>query len=236
MLFGPSVSGVADAKYCSVRSSGESQSSIDMASPSALYQAISVAEGVTSPETPNRDGRSAGFSRRSLSSFCETRHRSHCHSSRSHCSQLSSSSMQYALLLPFWLRPNSSPALIIGIPADSSSVPSRFRMALRREVTMSGRAVGPSTPWLKEWLSSVPSRLFSPLARLCFWLYVVRSARVKPSCAVTKFTLARGPRCCEKTWAEPASRLAMLPMPSDAIPCLRAFATSVSQKSRIRLR
>ncbi len=101
---------------------------------------------------------------------------------------------------------------------------------------MAWSRVGPSTPWLKEWLLSVPSRLFSPFPRLCFWLYAVRSAIVNPSCAVMKFTEAMGPRATEKTCEEPASRRAKPPMPWAATPVCRAEAMSVSQKSRARSR
>ena len=58
-------------------------------------------------------------------------------------------SWQYALLLPRWVRPNSSPAVSIGTPADSSRVPSRFRM-VRRRGRADARVVGarPRQPWL----------------------------------------------------------------------------------------
>src|SRR6202012_37227 len=49
-------------------------------------------------------------------------------------------------------------------------------------------------PPFQDALSSEPSRLSSPLASLCFWSKLTRSSRVKPSCAVTKLTLAEGGR------------------------------------------
>ena len=57
-----------------------------------------------------------------------------------------------------------------------------------------GSSVGPSTPWFHDPSPLLPSRLPSPLPSLCLWSYAVRSARVNPSCAVTKFTDAVGPR------------------------------------------
>ena len=65
---------------------------------------------------------------------------------------------------------------------------------------------------------SVPSRFCSPLPRLCFTSYAVRSARVKPSCAVTKLRLASGPRSAANVFDEPASRVANRPMPLPAVP------------------
>src|SRR5439155_26476015 len=57
-----------------------------------------------------------------------------------------------------------------------------------------GSSVGPSTPQFHERLSSVPSRLPSPFASLCFWLYDTRSSSVNPSWAVTKLIDANGRR------------------------------------------
>ena len=87
-------------------------------------------------------------------------------------------------------------------------------------------------PKLNDRLLSVPSRFDSPLPRLCFALYEVRSASVKPSCAVMKFTLASGPRSREKCQAEPDSSFASAPIPVRARPPLRVTTVSVSQKSR----
>ena len=131
-----------------MREVGESQSSIDIVAPSALNHSISEADGVFSPNTPKRTGRSAGFSRRRRSSFLDTPSRSFCQSFCDHGSQVSSLSWQYALLLPCWLRPNSSPAVIIGTPPESSSVPSRLRMVTPRASSTAWSSVGPSTPWL----------------------------------------------------------------------------------------
>jgi hypothetical protein len=70
----------------------------------------------------------------------------------------------------------------------------KFRICRRRSATIAGSSVGPSTPWFHERLSSVPSRLPSPFASLCFRSYETRSASVKPSCAVTKLIDANGRR------------------------------------------
>ena len=62
---------------------------------------------------------------------------------------------------------------------------------------MTESLTSPSTPQFHDRLSSVPSRLDSPLAPLCLTSYVTRSRMVKPSCAVTKLTEAIGlrPEC-----------------------------------------
>src|SRR5665647_1292364 len=57
-------SGVLAARYCSVRSLDEFQSSSDIDSPATLYQSIRLALGVRTPGRPKRTGRRAGFSRR----------------------------------------------------------------------------------------------------------------------------------------------------------------------------
>jgi hypothetical protein len=101
-------------------------------------------------------------------------------------------SWHQTLLLPFWVRDSSSPPRIIGTPCDSSSVARKLRCWRQRSATISGSSVSPSTPQFHERLSSVPSRLPSPLASLCFSLYVTRSRSVKPSCAVTKLIEANG--------------------------------------------
>ena len=59
---------------------------------------------------------------------------------------------------------------------------------------MAGSSLGPSTPQFQLWLSSMPSRLCSPLASLCLCSYDTRSRSVKPSWAVMKLTLAGGRR------------------------------------------
>jgi len=91
-------------------------------------------------------------------------------SSSAQSCQLISLSWQYALLLPRWLRPISSPPEIIGVPCDRSSVAMRLRICRRRSDRMPSSSVGPSTPQFHEALSSVPSRLSSPFASLCFSL------------------------------------------------------------------
>ena len=61
-----------------------------------------------------------------------------------------------------------------------------------RSALIAGSSVGPSTPQFQDRLWLSPSLLPSPLASLCFSLYETRSCSVKPSCAVTKLTLAIG--------------------------------------------
>ncbi len=79
-------------------------------------------------------------------------------------------SWHQALLFPFWVRRNSSPARSIGTPWLSKSVVIRFRACRRRSASTAGSVVSPSAPQFQEWLSSDPSRPSSPLARLCLAL------------------------------------------------------------------
>ena len=55
------------------------------------------------------------------------------------------------------------------------SVVRKLRICRARSAWISGSSVGPSAPQFQERLSSVPSRLSSPLASLCFSLYETRS-------------------------------------------------------------
>src|SRR5687768_737683 len=103
-------------------------------------------------------------------------------------------SWQYALLLPCCVRPISSPATSIGTPCESSSVARKFRDCCARQAAIAGSSLGPSTPQFHEMLLSLPSRLSSRFASLCFCSYDTRSLSVKPSCAVTKLMLACGRR------------------------------------------
>src|SRR5690242_12063097 len=75
----------------------------------------------------------------------------------SQSSQLVSSFWQYALLLPLWVRPNSSPARIIGVPCESSSVASMLRFCRSRNCFSAFSSAGPSTPQFHELLFEVPS-------------------------------------------------------------------------------
>src|SRR5262249_6782033 len=79
-------------------------------------------------------------------------------------------SWHQALLLPCCVRRNSSPARIIGTPCDSISVANRLRACRLRSPSTCGSLVGPSTPQFQLQLSLRPSRLSSPLARLCLAL------------------------------------------------------------------
>src|SRR5262249_19930240 len=103
-------------------------------------------------------------------------------------------SWHHALLLPRCVRRNSSPASSMGTPWDKSSVATRLRTCRRRSASTRGLSVGPSTPQFQLQLSLAPSRLPSPLARLCFWLSDPRSASVKPSWHVTKLIECSGDR------------------------------------------
>src|SRR5687768_16382045 len=128
--------------------------------------------------------------------------------------QLISLSWQYALLLPCCVRPSSSPPLIIGTPTESSSVAIRLRRCCSRIARIRRSSVGPSTPQfqLRLWFS--PSALFSPFASLCLSRKLTRSARVKPSCAVMKLTLAHGRRpLCSYRSLLPERRVASSEMP-----------------------
>src|ERR671919_188843 len=96
-------------------------------------------------------------------------------SRRPHSNHDSSLSWHHALLLPFCVRDSSSPPSSIGTPCESSSVAMKLRCWRQRSALTSGSSVSPSTPQFQERLSSVPSRLPSWLASLCFWLYETRS-------------------------------------------------------------
>src|SRR6266851_7340779 len=113
------------------------------------------------------------------------------------CSQSTqeiSLSWQYALLLPCWVRPISSPPSSIGTPWDRNRVARNERWRRARSPSMPGSSDGPSTPLFHELLSLAPSWLFSPLASLCLSLYVTRSRKVNPSWAVRKLMLPVGTR------------------------------------------
>src|SRR5262250_1713900 len=82
--------------------------------------------------------------------------------------QDSSLSWQYALLLPCWVRMASSPARSMGMPWERRRVARKLRIWRSRRAFTTGSSMGPSAPQFHEALSSVPSRLSSPLASLCF--------------------------------------------------------------------
>mmetsp|Transcript_27119 Transcript_27119/g.68236 ORF Transcript_27119/g.68236 Transcript_27119/m.68236 type:complete len:208 (-) Transcript_27119:1935-2558(-) len=100
-------------------------------------------------------------------------------------------SWQYVLLLPPLVCPYSSPMRIIGTPCATSSADMRLRIWRCRRRSTPASPVAPSAPQFHDRLCCSPSLLSSPLASLCFSLYDTRSASVKPSCAVIKFT-----ECC----------------------------------------
>ena len=100
---------------------------------------------------------------------CRTnRRKSACLSASVQSTQLISLSWHQALLLPCWVRRNSSPPRSIGTPCESSSVAIRLRAWRLRSARTAGSSVGPSTPQFQLKLASEPSRLPSPLASLCF--------------------------------------------------------------------
>src|SRR6267143_635752 len=181
---------------------GSSHSAVLISAPEVLIQATSLTPS-SSLNTPERKRfwRRIGYLWRSPVSFFTKRIRRSSDSSRVQSTQEISLSWQYALLLPCCVRPNSSPASIIGVPCDSSSVASRFFIWRLRRPLIAGSSVGPSAPWFHERLFELPSWLFSPFASLCLSLYETRSFSVKPSCAVMKLTLDQGwrPRCWKQS-------------------------------------
>src|SRR5690349_21542056 len=198
----------------SERANSFSHSSVVISWPSGLSQATSLrpASPAGTPRKKSRR-RKIGCSLRRRIIFLVKLSSRHFGSSQYQSCQLISLSWQYALLLPFWVRPTSSPAVIIGTPWERSSVPRKLRFCCSRSLLISGSSVGPSAPWFHDTLLSLPSRLSSPLASLCFSLYETRSFSVKPSCAVMKFTLAHGPRSLRpKRSCEPVRRRANSPM------------------------
>src|SRR5262249_61522304 len=83
-------------------------------------------------------------------------------------------SWQYALLLPPWLLPTSSPASSNGTPCANITLASRLRRSCRLSWRMAGSLVGPSTPQFLVWFLFDPSRLFSPVGSLCLRSYLHR--------------------------------------------------------------
>src|SRR3954471_11208107 len=91
-------------------------------------------------------------------------------SSSDQSNQEISESWHQPLLLPPCERPNSSPPRSIGVPWESSSVARKLRCWRSRSALIAGSSVSPSAPQFQDRLSSVPSRLPSLLASLCFSL------------------------------------------------------------------
>src|SRR3990172_8346911 len=108
---------------------------------------------------------------------------------RSQSKWLSSLSWQYALLLPRWVRRNSSPPRSIGVPAENNNRHRWFLVSCCLSRFTPSSSVSPSAPQFQELLLSLPSRLSSRLASLCLPLYETRSHSVNPSWQVTKLTL-----------------------------------------------
>jgi hypothetical protein len=82
----------------------------------------------------------------------------------------------------------------IGVPTDIISTVRKFLICRLRNVSTSGMSVGPSAPQFQLRSSSEPSRLLSPFASLCLWLYETRSVSVNPSWQVTKLMLCSASR------------------------------------------
>src|SRR5579863_9006660 len=140
---------------------GSAQSADVISVPAGVYQPSSEA----STPVRNRRRRNTEWACRNASSRVVKASRSVSTADQSN--QEVSLSWQYALLLPPWVRPSSSPPSSSGTPNDSSSVVSIARDCLARRACTSGSGVGPSAPHFHDRLSSEPSRLFSPLAWLC---------------------------------------------------------------------
>src|SRR4051812_13099244 len=162
--------------------------------PSSRNHHTSGSPGDDCSPARKRSRRKTGSSRRSLISRLENSFSARPSSPRRHSTQEISLSWHHALLLPYCVRQISSPPSIIGTPCESTSVVRKFRRWRARSALTSGSSVGPSTPQFQDRLSSVPSRLSSLLASLCFSLYETRSLSVNPSCAVMKLIDANGLR------------------------------------------
>src|ERR1700689_1687124 len=163
----------------------------------------------------NRRLRNTGWERRRLTRFLVKASRSSSTTDQS--TQEISLSWQYALLLPCWVRPSSSPPSSMGTPKDSSKVVSIARVRCARSAVMAASVVGPSAPEFHDRLSLAPSRLDSPLASLCWLWEDTRSAIGKPSCTVIGFTEAVGLRRSLPSPPyrsdDPAKRVANSPRP-----------------------
>ena len=118
----------------------------------------------------NLGRRKIGCARRRANSFCVKISSDFARASCSQESQLISLSWQYALLLPFWVRQNSSPAQSIGTHWLRKSVARKFRRWRSRSALTASSVVGPSEPQFQELLLFSPSRFPSPFASLCFSL------------------------------------------------------------------
>src|SRR5262249_43072001 len=78
--------------------------------------------------------------------------RRRCESALAQSYHDTSLSWQYAVLLPRWVRPISSPPRIIGTPCDKSSVVRKFRPCRERGGRIALSVVGPSAPQFHERL------------------------------------------------------------------------------------
>ena len=147
---------------------------VDLASCAGRRAGTTTRRAARSPPRRSRAGTGGGGRRgaraRSAISRRVNSSSSPSPSTASQSNQEISLSWHQALLLPPCERPNSSPPSSIGVPWESSSVARKFFCWRARSALISGSSVSPSTPQFQERLSSVPSRLSSRLASLCFSL------------------------------------------------------------------
>src|SRR5436309_4575189 len=123
--------------------------------PSGLNHPMSTAPRIGRPWNHRRRLKTA-WSRRNLMS-----QRTKSRRGRSIADQLTqeiSLSWQYALLLPFCVRPISSPITSIGTPCARKSAASRFLCCFARSFRTVGSSVSPSAPQFHDLLCDSPSR------------------------------------------------------------------------------
>src|ERR1700712_292330 len=149
-----------------------SQSSALMTSPVGVSQTMSSRPPEPAIGRPWKYRRrwKIGCSRRSLVSVAVKPYRKEFSRTSLQSTHEISLSWQYALLLPPWVRPISSPATSIGTPCDRNSVVRKLRFCCSRRATTSRSSVGPSTPQFQDRFVLSPSRLSSPVASLCLSL------------------------------------------------------------------
>src|SRR6202167_944639 len=143
---------------------GSDQSPSVIAVPAGVNQ---LSSAVSAP-VRNRRRRKTGCDRRNATRSAVNDSRPESTADQSY--QEISLSWQYALLLPPWVRPSSSPPSSIGTPCENISVAIKLRCWRARNALTPGSSVGPSAPQFHARLLLSPSRLPSPLASLCLSL------------------------------------------------------------------
>src|ERR1051326_1830264 len=183
-------SGASDPYRYTPSASAErsSQHSCVIGAPAGVYQPNSAA----STPVRYRCRRNTGCARRSA--ITDRVNASSDESAAPQSTQEISLSWQYALLLPPWVRPISSPPSSSGTPNESSSVHSIARDRCPRSASTAASVLSPSAPEFHDRLSEAPSRFDSPFASLCLPSYATRSRSVNPSCTVMMVTEAVGRR------------------------------------------